>query len=259
MVTHDLIESIEALKTFGMGNPKPQFVFNDLTVEDYKVLGKTQNHLKLIVNDGNRVYDAMAFNQANNVQYLRKLDRIHLLMTLEKNNFMGVETIQFNIKDMIKERMPFSEMMQRKIHKAISTFILSGQLEENLHQFTLIEAFDIIFTVPTEKPLLIYSYEALNKFKDCVMKHNFIQYTIHFNALDPLEMRPGYIDVIFMPIDFNGAQAMFYPITTAKMELMGHIPDRNDVAQLYKVISGKSDVSMQQLVQKELFSQTKVR
>lgn len=82
------------------------------------------------------------------------------------------------------------------------------------------------------------------------MKHNFIQYTIHFNALDPLEMRPGYIDVIFMPIDFNGAQAMFYPITTAKMELMGHIPDRNDVAQLYKVISGKSDVSMQQLVQR---------
>ncbi len=259
MVTHDLIESIEALKPFGMGNPKPQFVFNELIVEDYKVLGKTQNHLKLIVNDGNRVYDAMAFNQANNVQYLRKSDRIHLLMTLEKNNFMGVETIQFNIKDMIKERMPFAEMMQIKIHKALTAFIINGHLEPQPAQFTLIEAFDIIFSVPTEMPLLIYSYEALNKFKDCVMKHNYIHYTIHFNAIDPLEMRPGYVDVIFMPLDFKEAQAMVYPNTTAKMELMGHIPDRNDVAQLYKVISGKSEVTMQQLVQRELFSQTKVR
>lgn len=259
MVTHDLIESIEALKPFGMGNPKPQFVFNDLIVEDYKVLGKTQNHLKLIVNDGNRVYDAMAFNQSSSVQFLRKTDKIHLLMTLEKNNFMGVETIQFNIKDMIKERMPFSEMIQKKIQKAIYAFIKDGTLDDKIEQFTRLEAFDIIFTAPLQQPILLYSYEALSKFKDQVMKYNFLKYTIHFNRIDPKETREGYNDILFMPIAFTGNEAYYYPTTTSKMELVGHLPDRNDLAQFYKTVLGKTEVSMETLTHRDIFSQAKAR
>ena len=259
MVTHQLIEDIEALKPFGMGNPKPQFVFNNLIIEDYKVLGKTQNHLKLVVNDGNRVYDALAFNQSSFVQFVRRSDKIHLLMTLEKNNFMGVETIQFMIKDIVKERMPIEERVHDKIHRAIFNFILNETQLCNNVKFTSIDTFDIIFSVPKNMPILIYSVDGLMQFKDLVLKNNFVNYTVHFNQIETNESREGYVDVIFMPIHFTGEQAYFYEGSTSKLEIMAHIPDRNDLAILFRGIQGKAEATIFELSLKGQFSFTKTR
>ncbi len=259
MVTHQLIESIEALKPFGMGNPKPQFVFNDLIIEDYKVLGKVQNHLKLVVNDGNRVYDALAFNQASFVQYVRKSDKIHLLMTLEKNNFMGVETIQFMIRDIVKERMPVSDDAMNKIHMAIYNFIMSVSSFEINDNFTRIDSFDIIFSVPVDKPILIYSFDGLNQFKDVVLRNNFINYTLHFNTLDYEECRDDYFDVIFMPVDSDEPDAYCYSGSSSAMELLSHIPDRNDLAQFYKSLQDGQKSTIKELSMKGQFSFAKIR
>jgi len=259
MVTHQLVENIEALKPFGMGNPKPQFVFNDLVIEDYKVLGKLQNHLKLVVNDGNRVYDALAFNQAHFVQYVRKSDKIHLLMTLEKNNFMGVETIQFMIKDIVKERMPVSEAILNKCHLALYNFIMKAQAFEINEDFTRIDHFDIMFSVPSDKPILIYSMDGFNQFKDAVLKNNFINYTLHFNRLDYEECRENYFDVVFMPVDSDEPEAYFYAGATSEMELFSHIPDRNDLAFFYKNLQDKQASSIKDLSSKGQFSFAKIR
>jgi len=259
MVTHQLVEDIEALKPFGMGNPKPQFVFNNLIIEDYKVLGKTQNHLKLVVNDGNRVYDALAFNQSSFVQFVRRSDKIHLLMTLEKNNFMGVETIQFMIKDIVKERMPIEERTHIKIHQAIFNFIINEKQLSINDKFTRIDTFDIIFSVPISAPLLIYSLDGLIQFKDKVLKNNFVNYTVHFNTMDISESRPGYLDVIFMPIHFDAEFAFVHDSLSSTLELLAHIPDRNDLAILYRGIQGKAEATMYEISLKGQFSYTKTR
>ncbi len=259
IVTHQLVESIEALKPFGMGNPKPQFVFNDLIIEDYKVLGKVQNHLKLVVNDGNRVYDALAFNQASFVQYVRKSDKIHLLMTLEKNNFMGVETIQFMIRDIVKARMPISDALMNTCHLALYKFIMTVDAFEINEEFTRIDSFDIILSVPVDKPILIYSLDGLNQFKDVVLKHNFINYTLHFNTLDYEECRDDYFDVIFMPVDSDEPDAYCYSGSSSEMELFSHIPDRNDLAQFYKSLQDKQEMTIKEMSLKGQFSFTKMR
>ena len=259
MVTHQLIESIEALKPFGMGNPKPQFVFNNLVVEDTKRLGKLQNHLKLIVNDGNRVYDALAFNQSELAQYIRRSDRIHLLMTLEKNHFMGVETIQFMIRDMVKERMPVSVEINTRIHAAIHQFINKSDRSIDFDKFTRVEAFDIIFSVPVDRPILIYDYAGLMLFKDAVMSRNYINYTIHFNQINSDEARVGHWDVVFMPLKTHYEKAYIYCGETFALELYAHIPDRNDLAHFYKSNHGKTEASLKQLSMKGQFSFTKLR
>lgn len=239
MVNHQLVEDLEALKPFGMGNPKPQFVFGDLAVEDYKVMGKLQNHLKIIVNDGNRVYDALAFNRSEFAKYIKRNDKIHLLIHLEKNTFLGIETIQFMIRDMVKDRMPFSELMLHRIHLSLFNFIHQSKGLPRNDKFTSLNSFDIIITVPREKPLYIFSLEGLTAFKDKVLKENFVSYTMHFNVLDPFEQRVGYLDVVFMPTEEMENGNLAYLGASTKMELLSYIPDRQDLTNIYKQINGK--------------------
>lgn len=256
-VTHELVERIEQLKPFGIGNPKPQFVFTDLFVEDCKVIGKIQNHFKLVVNDGSRVYDALAFNHAEYAKFVRKNEKVNLLITLEKNNFMGVETVQFMIKDMIKERMPLSNTVDDAIQNAIYQYLIQSKpLDENV-KFTNSDSFDIIFSVPQKNLLLIFSLSDLMKFRDYVLAMNITHYTVHYNQINPLESRQGYVDVIFMPIDFDGDRAYTVGQTTSKIELKEYIPDRNDLAYYYKLIQNKSQLNRSECTLKGQFSLAK--
>lgn len=248
MVNHQLVEDLEALKPFGMGNPKPQFVFSDLAVEDFKVMGKLQNHLKLIVNDGNRVYDALAFNRADFVKYIRRNDKVHLLIHLEKNAFLGIETIQFMIRDMVKDRMPFSDIMHHRIHLSIFKFLSQANGLPQNDKFTSLDSFDIIITVPREKPVYIFSLEGLTAFKDYVLKENFVNYTMHFNTLNAFEQRAGYLDVVFLPTEELVAGSLVYFGASTKMELLSYIPDRQDLSLIYKRINGKSVVMLSEMV-----------
>lgn len=259
MVTHQLVEDLEALKPFGMGNPKPQFAFSNLAVEDFKVMGKLQNHLKLIVNDGNRVYDALAFNQSDFAKYIKRNDRIHLLIHLEKNNFLGVETIQFMIRDMVKDRMPFSDLMHYRIHLALFNFVNQANGLPRNDEFTSLNSFDIIITVPHEKPLLIYTLEGLIAFKDKVLKENFVNYTVHFNALNPFEQREGFLDVVFMPTEKMDVACMAYIGASTKMEMLSYIPDRQDLSNIYKHINGKTVYTLTEMVSGLQMQPAKIR
>ena len=259
MVTHDLVETIEHLKPFGMGNPKPQFVFNHLIIEDYKTIGKLQNHLKMVVNDGNRVYDALAFNRSEFMKHIRKNEEIHLLMTLEKNNFMGVETIQFLIKDMIKERMPIDDQLKRRLEASQYRYVLESNNNPDIQHFTSIDSFDIIFSVPSKLPILIYSEEGINKFKETVLSRNFVGYTLHFNELNVNESREGFWDVVIFPVNANYASAFVYSADAYHMDTLSHIPTREDLAIFYKLAAQKREAKLQQLNHRGAFSMVKCR
>jgi single-stranded-DNA-specific exonuclease len=250
MVSHKLLDEIEELKPFGVGNPRPQFIFKNLIIEDFKRLGKQQNHLKLMVNDGVRVYDAMAFNQGELSQYFRRNDRVHMLLYLEKNNFMGVETIQFMLRDMIKNRMPMPFEIREKLAKAETVFLKSERALNLPDKFTKIEDFDIIFSTQGHVPLCLYSPQALLKFKDYVLGKNYYEYTLHFNHIDSKESREGIVDVVYMPVTScveNLETAYVYDEALQDKTLAGFIPNRDDVAFLYKHLSDNQDITLEQL------------
>ncbi|MCD4711942.1 MAG: single-stranded-DNA-specific exonuclease RecJ [Clostridiales bacterium] len=255
MVTHQLVDEIESLKPFGVGNPKPQFVFENLKIDDYRLIGKGQNHLKMVVNDGVRVYDALAFNKAESISALRKTDRIHLLLNLEKNNFMGVETIQLLVQDLIKDKMPIKEHLEAKVQNAIYEFYKINQTVSIDSKFTSVDTFDIMFHGACDWPLLVYSLEGLIEFKDYVMRSNITNYTIHFNHLVERERREGYLDVIFMPVEFGGESAFYID---GGRSISSFIPNREDLVYFYKQSAGFKQTTLLVLADKLRMTQCKI-
>lgn len=105
-IAHDFAESLDGLKPFGLGNPKPCFMYSDLTVDTVRWLGKEGQHLKLSVHDGARVYDCIKFNGSEEEKKIRTGDEIDAVFTLDINKFRGVETLQFALKDVfVKSRI----------------------------------------------------------------------------------------------------------------------------------------------------------
>lgn len=98
-VTHETLDALSRLEPHGLGNPKPSFVYNGLMVDNVRMLGQEKNHLKLVLHDGKRTFDAIGFRMAEDFSDLRSQDQLDMVMTLSKNVFRGIETIQFMIKD----------------------------------------------------------------------------------------------------------------------------------------------------------------
>lgn len=264
MITHKLVEDIERLKPFGMGNPKPQFVFNDLNIDDYKVIGKGQNHLKLIVNDGTRVYDALAFNQSDVAAFIHKKDNIHLLINLEKNYFMGVETIQFLIKDFVKDKMPFKKDIQSRAYEAIFRFILNDHHILGEKKYKLVEKIENLFTrhMEIEAPLFIFDLEALALFKNEVMKSNEVRYALHFNELNPQDAFEGVQNVIFMPyekVQKSVENASVLKADSMDNRLNGFIPNRDDLAYFYKQLIQLKSRTLEEMTSKIRMNEAKIK
>ncbi|MBE0449648.1 MAG: single-stranded-DNA-specific exonuclease RecJ [Clostridia bacterium] len=255
MVTHQLVDEIENLKPFGVGNPKPQFIFENLRIDDYRLIGKEQNHLKMVVNDGARVYDALAFNKAEAISALRKTDSIHLLLNLEKNNFMGVETIQLLVQDLIKDKMPIKDYLEAKVQSALYEYYKVHQTVVVDSKFTSVDTFDIIFDSADMQPLLVYSLEGLIEFKDHVMRSNITNYTIHFNHFVESESRMDHLDVIFMPVEFSGDSA--YYIDKGR-SVSSFIPNREDLVYFYKQSATFTQTTLPILAGKLRMTQCKI-
>lgn len=98
-IGHHLMLELEQLAPYGMGNPKPIFRYDQLMVDHARMIGKEANHLKLVLNDENRLLEALQFNTP--IRSLPKRgERIDLACQLETNTFNGVESIQMHLKDM---------------------------------------------------------------------------------------------------------------------------------------------------------------
>ena len=98
-IHYQALDDLEKMEPFGLGNPKPVFVYNGLTVDDVRLIGKEKNHVKLILHDDKRTYDALAFNAQSLCAGMRTEDKIDMVLSLNKNEFRGISTIQFMVKD----------------------------------------------------------------------------------------------------------------------------------------------------------------
>jgi len=90
-----LIESVDALRPLGLGNPTPIWgVRGARIVGQPKLVGS--NHLKLTVACGGTQMDAIGFGMAG-----RRLGRCEhdLLFQVQQNSYMGRESIQLSLKD----------------------------------------------------------------------------------------------------------------------------------------------------------------
>lgn len=103
-VTGENYMVIEKLAPYGMGNPKPSFLFKDLPITDIKEFGKEQNHLEIIFTNsrGSRI-KAIAFFKTRESfgRLLTKGERIDLIATFEKSTFAGRTELRLRIVDIL--------------------------------------------------------------------------------------------------------------------------------------------------------------
>lgn len=95
---------IEKLAPYGMGNPKPTFIFKDVAITSIKEFGKEKNHLEILfTNNRGWPVKAIAFFKTHE-SFGRPLtagERINLTATFEKSSFGGRTELRLRIVDII--------------------------------------------------------------------------------------------------------------------------------------------------------------
>ena len=96
-LTFDFMESIRLLEPYGNENPQPILYSDAKQAWPPKVVGKT--HLKLYLEQGDRMLEGVAFGKAAHSPQLRKKElTLRVAFTPQINNFQG-QSIQLMIRD----------------------------------------------------------------------------------------------------------------------------------------------------------------
>ncbi len=94
--------SVEKFAPFGLDNPKPLFLFENVRLQGVKLFGKDKNHLELkFKNSQGKDVTAMAFFKTDTSfdRTLKAGDIINLVATLEKSEFRNFPELRLRIVD----------------------------------------------------------------------------------------------------------------------------------------------------------------
>ena len=95
------VESLKILEPFGEGNKMPLFAFKNLKINSIRALTEGK-HIKLTLQDNNYMINAIGFNMGELADEYRLGDKVDVVGVLEINTFNGVDSIQINLKDIMK-------------------------------------------------------------------------------------------------------------------------------------------------------------
>lgn len=96
------VKELEKLEPFGEANKCPLIAYKNLKIDSIRVLTEGK-HMKLTLKtENNNIITAMGFNMGYKAEEFLIGDRVDIVGALEINSFNGMETIQFNLKDIMK-------------------------------------------------------------------------------------------------------------------------------------------------------------
>ena len=96
------IKDLQKLEPFGEANKMPLFMYKNLKIDSIRSLTDGK-HMKLTLkSDSNNIITALGFNMGNRAEEFLIGDKVDIVGNLEINSFNGMESIQFNLKDIMK-------------------------------------------------------------------------------------------------------------------------------------------------------------
>ncbi len=102
-INEEFYNVMNQFQPFGPENMSPLFVSRDVTdIGSGRMVGANGEHLKLDLcqeSSGTKIISAIAFNQANHFEYIRKNKPFDICYSLEMNEFRGKRNLQLNIRD----------------------------------------------------------------------------------------------------------------------------------------------------------------
>lgn len=109
-----LVEEISKLEPFGMANPSPAFVVNNLVLKQKKLMGSTKEHLKLTVETPSGTLDCVWWSKGD--VPLVAGDRLDIAFAPQLNTFNGVTSVQLILKDVHSDALMQEETSKTKIY-----------------------------------------------------------------------------------------------------------------------------------------------
>ena len=98
-ISLSLINAINLLQPFGMGNPKPIFISHSIKPTTVKIIGKQATHLKLTIPTAQGNLDALAWNAADRLSEIKQSAQLNIAYTLDINTWNGNSKPQLHLKD----------------------------------------------------------------------------------------------------------------------------------------------------------------
>lgn len=100
-INSEAVKELKKLEPFGEANKMPIFMYKNLKIDSIRALSEGK-HLKLTLKDENNMINAIGFNMGNLSDEYLIGDKVDIVGTLETNTYNGMETIQINLKDIMK-------------------------------------------------------------------------------------------------------------------------------------------------------------
>lgn len=97
-ISESLVDELDKLAPFGMGNPKPMIHIEHIPV-DVRQIGKQKNHLKMQFLTEQTKVDMIGFNKGNLFNFISQDTPLSAVGSLDINEWNGNKTVQLIIED----------------------------------------------------------------------------------------------------------------------------------------------------------------
>ncbi len=97
-IDFELLEILKSFEPYGLKNPRPSFIIKQVYVKSTRIIGKEQNHLKLILKYKNVTLESLFFNFDRPIKNGELID---IIFTISKNDYRGLVTPQLFIKSIL--------------------------------------------------------------------------------------------------------------------------------------------------------------
>ena len=108
LINNDFYTQLASIGPFGMNNPSPLFWTRKCKIKS--IIKLKANHIKLIVDDGTDIMDAIRWNNNINLQINNLID---IAFHIERNKWSKTKKLQLNIVDIKR----YNEEINLKLHK----------------------------------------------------------------------------------------------------------------------------------------------
>ncbi|MBR2068735.1 MAG: single-stranded-DNA-specific exonuclease RecJ [Candidatus Gastranaerophilales bacterium] len=198
-----MLETIDKLEPFGQNNEPPLFAMFNVTLEEFKTIGKEQNHLRLILSCEDKKFQAVKWSETELL--IPQGQKCDIAFYPRLNVFNDVKSVQFEIVDMYCEGLKKPENEYKIFDHRKKTGIL-----EQISQYLEREGLDIAVWAKT-----ISTKEILGKYQK--IKDNFIEKINEHNGLMLFDY-PSSIDEL---------KEIIAKVKPSKIHLMNYKVDEN--------------------------------
>ncbi|MEH7377301.1 single-stranded-DNA-specific exonuclease RecJ [Neobacillus drentensis] len=117
------LDEMSLLAPFGMDNPKPKVLINNVDITNIRKIGSEQNHLKVLVNESGANLDGVGFGLGPLVDHISPASKISLIGELSVNEWNNIRKPQIFIHDIAVESWQLFDYRGQKRINSLSNAV----------------------------------------------------------------------------------------------------------------------------------------